>query len=151
MVRDLRHALRWMARTPGFTAISLLSLALGIGANTAIFSLMYTVMLRRLPVEHPERLVQLLHRLPREGHQASNFSWPAFEQLREQNSVLSGLIASAPATFDVRGEGVDPERVDGCYIDGNFFPMLGVKPAAGRLIGPDDDRVGGGASIAAVV
>src|ERR1051326_4671218 len=104
MVRDLRHALRWMARTPGFTAISLLSLALGIGANNAIFSLMYTVMLRRLPVEHPERLVQLLHRVPREGHQASNFSWPAFEQLREQNSVYIrlkiALFAPIPSARD---------------------------------------------------
>ena len=142
MGSDLRFALRTLRRSPGFTAVAVISLALGIGANTAIFSLMYTVMLRRLPVAHPEQLVELLHRLPREGHQASNFSEAAWRELRDRNSVLSGLIASAPGSFDVRGEGIELERVDGAYVDGSFFGMLGVKPVIGRLIGPEDDRAG---------
>jgi len=148
---DVRYALRMMRRSPGFTAVAVLSLALGIGANTAIFSLMYTVMLRTLPVEHPEQLVELLHRLPREGHQANTFTWQAFQELRENNRVLAGLIAAAPASFDVRGEGLELERVDGGYVDGNFFPVLGMRAAVGRLIGPEDDRVGADTSAVAVV
>src|SRR5438105_4459979 len=139
---DVRYALRMLWRSPGFTAVAVLSLALGIGANTAIFSLMYTVMLRMLPVQHPEELVGLLRRLPREGHRGSSFSWHAYEELRDNNRVLSALIAASPSSFDVRGEGLELERVDGEYVAGNFFPELGMKAAIGRLISPGDDHIG---------
>ena len=148
---DVRYALRMMGRSPGFTAVAVLSLALGIGANTAIFSLMYTVMLRRLPVEHPEQLVELLHRLPREGHQANSFTRQAWQELRENNRVLSALMAAAPASFDVRGEGLETERVDGAYVAGDFFAALGMKAALGRLTGAEDDRAGDARSAVAVV
>src|SRR5215813_2016193 len=101
MLADLRYALRLMRRAPGFTALAVLSLALGIGANTAIFSLMYTVMLRLLPVEHPEQLVELLHRLPREGHRGNSFTWQAYQDLRANNTVLTALLASSPSNFNV--------------------------------------------------
>jgi len=149
--QDLRYALRLMRRSPGFTAIALLSLALGIGANTAIFSLMYTVMLRLLPVEHAEQLVELLHRLPREGHRGNSFSWQAWQDLRDHNHVLAALIAASPSSFYLRGDGLDLEKVDGDYVDGNFFPVLGMRAASGRLIGPEDDRTGAAASAVAVV
>jgi putative ABC transport system permease protein len=138
--QDLRYALRLMRRSPGFTAVAILSLALGIGANTAIFSLMYTVMLRLLPVTHPEQLVELLHRLPREGHRGNSFTWQAWQDLRDHNHVLAALIAASPSSFYLRGEGLDLEKVDGEYVDGNFFPVLGMRAAIGRLIGPEDEQ-----------
>src|ERR1700722_13424013 len=138
--QNVRYALRLMRRSPGFTATAVLSLALGIGANTAIFSLMYTVMLRLLPVKHPEQLVELLHRLPREGHRGNSFTWQAYQDLRANNHVLQALIAASPSSFYLRGEGLDLEKVDGDYVDGNYFPVLGMRAAIGRLIGPDDDQ-----------
>ena len=140
--QDVRYALRMMRRSPGFTAVAVLSLALGIGANTAIFSLINTVMLRRLPVRDPEQLVELLTKYPNEDHWNA-FSWPNYEHFRDHNHVFSGLIATAQSpfrepSFYVRGEGLEPERVKGQYVTGNFFPVLGVKAALGRLIGPDD-------------
>jgi predicted permease len=129
-----------MRRSPGFTAVAVLSLALGIGANTAIFSLMYTVMLRLLPVEHPEQLVELLHRLPREGHRGNGFTWQAYQELRANNHVLAALIAASPSSFYLRGAGLELEKVDGAYVGGNFFPVLGMRAAIGRLIGPEDDQ-----------
>jgi putative ABC transport system permease protein len=138
--RDVRYALRLMRRSPGFTAVAVLSLALGIGANTAIFSLMYTVMLRLLPVKHPEQLVELLHRLPREGHRGNSFTWQAWQDLRANNHVLAALIAASPSSFYLRAAGLELEKVDGEYVDGNFFPVLGMRAAIGRLIGPKDDQ-----------
>ena len=148
--RDVRYALRLMRRSPGFTAVAILSLALGIGANTAIFSLMYTVMLRLLPVAHPEQLVELLHRLPREGHRGNSFAWQAYQDLRDHNDVLEALIAASPSSFYLRGAGLEVEKVDGDYVDGNFFPVLGMRAAIGRLIGPEDDGAGPAASVAVV-
>jgi len=148
--QDLRYSLRLMRRSPGFTAVAVLSLALGIGANTAIFSLMYAVMLRLLPVKHPEQLVELLHRLPREGHRGNSFTFEAYRDLRDHNDVLSALMAAAPSGLYLRGEGLEPEKMEGAYVDGNFFPVLGVQAAAGRLIGPEDDHAGAAASIAVV-
>ncbi len=149
--QDFRYALRTMRRSPGFTVVAVLSLGLGIGANTAIFSLMYSVMLHRLPVQHPEQLVELLHRLPREGHRGNSFSWQAYQDLREHNSVLSDLLAASASTFDVRGDGLELQRVGGDYVEANYFPGLGMKAALGRLIGPQDGQMGGAASPVAVV
>jgi len=142
--QDARYALRMMRRSPGFTAVAVLSLALGIGANTAIFSLIDTVMLRMLPVRDPEQLAELLTKYPNEDHWNA-FSWPNYEHFRDHNHVFSGLIATAQSpfrepTFYVRGEGLEPERVKGQYVTGNFFPVLGVKAALGRLIGPEDSQ-----------
>ena len=149
--QDIRYALRTMRRNPAFTAVAVLSLSLGIGANTAIFSVMYKVMLRRLPVEHPEQLVELLHRLPREGHRGNSFSRQAYQDLRGHNHTLSALIAASASSIDVRGAGLELEKVDGAYVDGRYFPVLGMQAAIGRLIGPDDDRVGAAASAVAVL
>ena len=153
--RDVRYALRMLRRTPGFTAVAVLSLALGIGANTAIFSLIDTVMLRMLPVREPGRLVELLHRFPGEPH-LNGFSWRSYQYFLDHNHVFSGLIGAATApsprgsSFRVRSEGPEPERVDGVYVTGNFFPVLGVRPALGRMIGPEDDRLDAPAHVAVV-
>jgi len=135
---DLRFALRMLAKSPGFTAVVLLTLALGIGANTAIFSLINTLMLRRLPVREPGQLVELLHRYPGEPH-FNGFPWQTLQLMREHNHVFSGLIAAAHQTFHVRADGLEERPLDGAYVDGTFFSVLGLKPAIGRLIGPQDD------------
>jgi len=153
--QDVRYALRMMRRSPGFTAVAVLSLALGTGANTAIFSLIDTVMLRMLLVRDPGRLVELLHRFPGEPH-LNGFSWQAYRYYLDHNHVLAGLIGAARASsprgssFRVRSDGVEPERVNGVYVTGNFFPVLGVEPALGRLISPDDDRLDAPAAVAVV-
>ncbi len=150
LIGDVRYGLRQLRRSPGFTIVALLSLALGIGANTAIFSLIDTLMLRRLPVREPEQLVEFLNLYP--GDPPLNFfSWQSYEYFRDHNHLLSGLTGVQPSRFNVRGEGLEPEAVDGEGVVGNFFQMLGVKPAIGRLIGPGDDRVGAADSAAAVV
>jgi putative ABC transport system permease protein len=148
--RDIRYALRMMRRSPGFTAVAVLSLALGIGANTAVFSLINTLMLRQLPVRDPEQLVELLSRFPGEPR-INGFPWTHYEHFRDQNHVFSDLIGVTLSRFQVSGKGFDTEAVDGEYVVGNFFPALGVTPAIGRLIGPQDDRLDAGDAAVAVV
>jgi predicted permease len=148
--QDARYALRMMRRSPGFTAVAVLSLALGIGANTAIFSLIDTLMLRLLPVRDPQQLVELLMKYPREPR-GSYFSWESYEHHRDYNHVFSGLIGASSTRINVRDAGGEPEILDGECVTGNFFPVLGVKPAIGRLIAPGDDRVGDAGSPVVVV
>ena len=130
LTQDVRYALRMMRRAPGFTAIALLSLGLGIGANTAIFSLIHTLMLRLLPVRDPQQLVELLNKYPGEPH-VNGFSWQSYLHFRDRNHALTALIGSAPAHLIVRAEGLDPEIVDCEYVVSNFFPVLGAAPALG--------------------
>ncbi len=150
LVQDIRYAFRQFRRSPGFTVVVVLTLALGVGANTAIFSLINALMLRMLPVRDPGQLVELLHRYPGEPRM-NGFSWPSYEHFRDHNHVFSGLIGFAPFPFRLRGEGLEAETVDGEYVVGDYFPVLGVKPAIGRLIGPEDDRLGAAGSAVAVV
>ena len=91
LLNDIRYALRLMRRSPGFTAVAVLSLALGIGANTAIYSLFYTVMLRQLPVAHPEQLVELVRDTPTDSIGQGYWGWEKYEYLRDHNHVFSGL------------------------------------------------------------
>jgi predicted permease len=129
-----------------------LSLGLGIGANTAIFSLINTLMLRTLPVQEPEQLVELLQKYPGEPRGNGFFTWPSYEYYRDHNHVFSALIAtSAQSRFIVRCEGLEPESVNGEYVTGNFFPVLGVKPTIGRLISPQDDPRDADGSAPAIV
>lgn len=149
---DVRYAVRMMRRGPGFTTIAVLSLALGIGANTAVFSLINTLMLRLLPVREPGQLVELLQHYPGEPRGNGYWSSPSYEYYRDHNHVFSALIAaSPPSRFSVRGEGLEEETVTGESVTANFFPVLGVKPAIGRLIGPNDYATGAGAPTVAVV
>lgn len=150
LFQDLRFALRMLAKSPGFTAVMLVTLAVGIGANTAIFSLINTLMLRRLPVREPGQLVELLHRFPGEPH-FNGFSWQAFQLMREHNHAISGLIAAAPQSFHVRADGVEERALDGAFVDGTYFAVLGLKPAIGRLIGPQDDHSAADRSAVAVL
>lgn len=139
--QDVLYALRGMGRAPGFTAVAVLSLALGIGANTAIFTLMNSVMLRLLPVHQPEQLVEFLNQYP--GDPPLNaFSLESFHFFRDHNHVFSGLTAEHPASFHVRTSNQEPEVLEGAYVAGNFFSLLGVKPVIGRLTSPGDSAVG---------
>ena len=141
---DIRYALRLMRRSPGFTAVAVLSLALGIGANTAIYSLFYTVMLRPLPVAHPEQLVELVRDSPAEVHWPGYWSRDQYEYLRDHNHVFSGITGMG---FDnlapVRLPGSDAEALILEAVPGNYFQVLGLKPAIGRLIAPEDAPAAG--------
>jgi predicted permease len=106
-------------------------------------------MLRTLPVRDPGQLVELLHRYPGEPH-FNGFSWQAYQIMREHDRVFSGLTAAVYQRFHVRGEGLVPQTVNGGYVDGTFFAVLGVKPAVGRLIGPEDDRSSDPSAVAVV-
>ncbi|MDO8680674.1 MAG: ABC transporter permease [Acidobacteriota bacterium] len=147
---DVRYAARTLRRSPGFTVVAVLSLALGIGANSAIFSLINTLMLRSLPVSHPEQLVELLSRYPGEPRMSS-FSWRHYEHFRDHNQSFSDLLAVSRARFQVAAEGSEPEAIDGEYVAGNFFSALGVQPALGRVIDGQDDQLGSATAASAVV
>ncbi len=141
LLQDARYALRTLTRTPGFTVIVILTLGLGIGANTAIFSLMDQVLLRLLPVENPHELVQLDGPGPFSGRTMNDrtFSYPMYVDFRDRNDVFSGLIArfAVSATLTQRGQA---ERVSVEMISGNTFDVLGISPVLGRALTADDDK-----------
>jgi predicted permease len=145
MLQDLRFALRQLRKSPGFALVAVLTLALGIGANTAIFTLLDQALLRMLPVNHPEQLVRLRY----EGLHTGNinyyggdeydyFSYPEYQELRDRNSAFSGVIANSESQVGVRWNN-QPELANAELISGNYFDVLGIKPAIGRLILPSDD------------
>ncbi|MGO9256562.1 MAG: ABC transporter permease [Bryobacteraceae bacterium] len=151
LLNDIRYALRLMRRSPGFTIVAVLSLALGIGANTAIYSLFYTIMLRQLPVEHPEQLVELVRNSPKEFHWAGYWAWEQYEYFRDRNHVFSGLTGMGFDNLaEVRTEGSDTETSIEESVPANYFQVLGLKPAIGRLIGPGDAPASGDGDVAVV-
>jgi putative ABC transport system permease protein len=147
--QDLRYALRALARTPGFTAIVVLTLGLGIGANSAIFSLTDQMLLRSLPVHQPEDLVTFDGPGAFRGRSfnRATFSYPMYKDFRDKNQVLAGVIGRFPTavTFTHKGQS---ERVSGELVTGNYFDVLGVKPALGRLLSSGDDQKPGAHPVA---
>src|SRR5882672_1029182 len=160
VVHDLRYALRMLVANPLFTAMATLSLALGIGANTAIYSFLDAILMRALPVEHPESLVvfnwhskgdhpPVVHSLsgsnfrdPNTGYTSGNFPFASVEVLAANPRVLSTLFAFSNAgRLNLLIDG-QADLAAGQYVSGGFFSGLGVLPAAGRLIVASDDRVG---------
>ncbi len=151
LLNDIRYALRLMRRSPGFTAVAVLSLALGIGANTAIYSLFYTVMLRQLPVGHPEQLVELVRNSPGEFHWAGYWGWGKYEYLRDHNHVFSGMTGMGFDNLaEVRIPGSDPETLILEAVPENYFRVLGFKPAIGRFFRPEDVPASGNGDVAVV-
>jgi predicted permease len=146
--QDLRYALRTLIKNPGFAAVAVLTLALGLGANTAIFSLADQILLKALPVQKPDELVVLRAdgpksgRVSTDGDAANSFSYPMYTELRDKNDVFSGLLARFPVSLSVSGEG-QTERADGELVSGNYFDVLGVVPALGRLFTQEDDQISG--------
>lgn len=129
-----------MRRSPVFTVVAVLSLALGIGANTAIFSLISTLILRPLAVERPGELVEFLVLYP-DDPPINMFSWPSYEHFRDNSRSFSAVTGLGRSRLNVRGHGLEPEVVEGASVMGNFFPTLGLHAARGRLIIPGDDSV----------
>jgi predicted permease len=146
--QDVRYGARMLRRSPGFAATAIGILALGIGANTAIFSLLNAVMLRPLPVHEPGRLVEPLSRYPGDPRM-NGYKLDFYEYIRDHNHVFADVTGVVPARFKVIREGTEEETVDGEYAAGNLFSMLGLQPAIGRLIEPRDAEAG--AAPAAVV
>jgi predicted permease len=157
MIQDLRFAIRLLAKERWFTTVAVVSLALGIGANTAIFSLINTLMLRMLPVREPQQLVQFMSVYPGDPRM-NGFQYLHYERVRDGNTVFSDVMGAAPARLTVSRlragsgaqgrDGYDPHAVYAEYVTGNFFSALGVEPALGRMLRPQDDRIGGDAAVA---
>src|SRR5713226_229413 len=140
LVQDLRYAVRMLLRSPGFSTVVVLSLALGIGANTAVFSLLNTLLLTKLPVRDPDGLYQLIVTHRSATHNA--FSYPDYQKLRDGFDIFEGVTAWAAPKFEVEVNSTSlPAR--GAFVTGNFYKVLSVKPALGRLIAPSDDTIGG--------
>jgi predicted permease len=136
---DIRYSLRMLVKNPGFACVVILTLALGIGANAAIFSLTDRVLVQSLPVEKPDELVVLTSYDPKDGPDyGSSFSYPMYQDLRDKNDVLSGVIARGGAQMNVTYAD-ENERVGGELVSGNFFQVLGVRPWVGRLFTQEDD------------
>ena len=151
-LQDLRYGVRTLIKNPGFTVTAVLTLALGLGANIAIFSLTDQILLRLLPVENPKELVVLRSPGPKSGHmwsdgdQASSFSYPLYKEVRDNNNIFSGLLARFAVALSVAGEG-QTERANGELVSGNYFEVLGVRPVVGRVFNQDDDRVAGAGQV----
>jgi len=145
--QDLRYAMRQLRKSPGFTTITVLTLALGIGANTAIFTVVNALLLKMLPVKDPQELVVVGN--PADPNQRSNgtprtdvFSYPLYKELRDQSSVFSGLCAGGSdhhIVIDTRQGGSADEKVTGRMVSGNYFSVLGLNAASGRLFSASDD------------
>jgi predicted permease len=147
--RDIRHAIRSLRQAPGFVLVVVITLGLGIGANTAIFSLMDQVLLRPLPVHDPSGLVLLDGPGAFQGRTVNlaTFSYPMYVDFRDRNEVFSGVLARFPLSTTVVWRGAS-ERANGELVSGNYFDVLGVRPALGRVLNAADDRVPGAHPIA---
>jgi predicted permease len=146
--QDVRYGLRMLAKNPGFTLIAILTLALGIGANTAIFSLLNQVLLRRLPVRNPEELAVLKSPGPKHGHVWSDgddseiFSYPLYKGLAKNTTVFNGVLARHEFAASIASHG-QTDRGSGELVTGNYFEVLGVQPGLGRVLSAADDDVQG--------
>src|SRR5580693_7978665 len=155
MLADLRFALRQLTKSPGFALTAILTLALGIGANTTIFSLLDQALLRSLPVRDPQQLV-LLEATPYDvwngstsingGDEKAYFSYPMYRDLRDQNKVFDGLIAMVQVQSGVLWRGRSA-LASTELVSGNYFDVLGVKPTMGRLLVQGDDVVKNGSPV----
>jgi predicted permease len=159
LMADVRYAWRSLRQAPVFTTVAVLSIALGIGANAALFTLVDQVLLRLLPVKDPARLVML--KGPQREHYGANYgmhqlSYPMYEDFRDHNEVFDGMFCRHALAVQIGGDAVGTgggasggtERATGEIVSGTYFPVLGVRPALGRLFGPEDDRAAGAAPYA---
>jgi predicted permease len=155
--RDVRYGIRGLGRNPGFAVVAVLTLALAIGLNTTIFSLLDQALMRALPVPNPEQLVVLSFAGDHPGHTHSNggnppghaheFSYPMYKDLRDKNTIFSGMIAASPTTIGVTWNN-HAESVGAEMVSGNYFEVLGVQPAVGRLFVASDETAPGANPVA---
>jgi predicted permease len=139
LIQDVRYGLRMLGKNPGFTAVAVITLALGIGANTALFSLVNGVLLNPLRYAEPDRLVALYSRTP--NYDRASISYPNFLDWVRENRSFSALAAYRPDDFTLTGRG-EPERVAAEMVSASFFPLLRVQPVLGRTFLPEDDQIG---------
>src|SRR5438309_1741455 len=138
--QDLRYGARVLLSKPGFTAVAVLTLALGIAATTAIFSVVDAVLLRQLPIRDPKQVVVIHNQLPKLNLPRTQVSAPQYlDYSREQ--VFQSTAAMTGRNFNLTGTGV-PERLQAGRVTASFFPTLGINPAAGRIFTPEEDKVG---------
>ena len=139
--QDVRYGLRMLAKNPGFTAVAVIALALGIGANTAIFSVVNTVLLRPLPYKNPEQLVMVWEENSKQGFPHDTPSAANYIDWRDQNHVFASMAALTDISFNLTGVG-DPERIDGQRVSATLFSLFGVEPKLGRAFRPEEDQPG---------
>jgi len=137
---DLRYSLKWLARSPGFAAVAILSLAIGIGFNSALFSIVDALLLRPLPVAAPDRIVDIYTR-GEDGDRYATSSYPDYLDFRSRNEVFSGVMGYSPSIAALK-TGDRSRMALGEVVTGNYFQVLGVGAALGRTLLPDDDRPG---------
>ena len=140
MLSDVRYALKWLLRSPGFTAVAVMSLAIGIGFNTALFSIVDALLFRPLPVSRPDRLVDVYTR-GGDGDRYATSSYPDFLDFQARNAVFSGMLGYSPSIGAVKA-GDRSRMALGEVVSGNYFQVLRVTAALGRTLVPDDDRPG---------
>jgi predicted permease len=140
LIKDLRYGIRMLAKSPGFTVVAVLSLALGIGANTTVFSLLDAVMLRSLPVQNPDQIVNIATR-EADGAPHYDFSYPLYAGLRDHNDVFFGMVAYIDSSLGLAA-GDQTERIRGEFVSANYFSVLGIQPTIGSAFAPDDERPG---------
>src|SRR5690242_18289324 len=141
LLTDIRYGVRSLLKRPAFTAIALLTLALGIGVNSAIFSAVDSILLRPLPLKDPGRLVSVWEQTPRDGIQQNEAAPANFFDLQKQNHVFEQIGAFGPDDVNLTGDG-EPERLDGQVVTANVFSILGVPAAVGRTFLPGEDQLG---------
>ena len=141
LVNDVRCGVRQLRGSPGFTIVATLTLALGIGANTAIFSAVYAVLLKPLPFAHPGQLVRVFEANDRTGIDGEGCSYPEIQEWRRQNHAFSGMAAVQGHELNLTGAG-EPMVVKVGDVTADFFPVLGVPPMMGRTFLPTDDEEG---------
>src|SRR5438094_4286416 len=148
ILRDLKYTFRMLARTPGFTAVAVLTLSLGIGANTAIFTLLDQVLLRLLPVKDPDQLLLLTMRGRHYGNNwgGNAISYPMYRDFQDHSEVVSGMFCRFPARVSLTFGG-QAERVQDELVSGTYFAVLGVTTALGRTFTPEEDRAPNGAPL----
>ena len=139
LLHDLRYGVRMLTRSPAFSAIAVLTLALGIGANTAIFSVVNAVLLRPLPYNDSERLALLWSTNSRENNPQQPSSYFDFNDFKQQNQSFTEIAAASPIWNFVLSGGAEPEQIQGQWVSANLFSMLGVAPQKGRAFLSEED------------
>jgi predicted permease len=149
ILQDFRYALRTLRKSPVFLAVAALSLALGIGANTAIFTLIHQLILQPLPVRDPQQLVMLAGRGKHYGgnNGPDRISYPMYQEIRDKNQVFSGMFCTYPSTVSASFQG-GTELIGADFVSGNYFPVLGIGAAVGRVFTASDDLIQGGHPLA---
>src|SRR5919202_4696865 len=142
LLQDLRYGFRAMRKNPVFTLVAVAALALGIGANTAIFSVVNAVLLKPLPFADPERLFVVGARNERDGSTSTDESYPNFKDLRAQCQSCAGMAAYGHVTMFMTTPGEEPERVRGIQTSADLFAMLGAKPELDRVFTEEEDQPG---------